>query len=515
MSLVFVFVVGSSLALLLAVMFYALRNLDIAGSRAYVLQIVFVTIWSLGSLFEMLSPTEQAMLLWRNIEQIGVFFLPVACVYFAIDYAGYDKLKKFLPVLTIIPVIAILLIFTDSHTHLMRTGYTVVYNQLFGNALSVQQTFLGVLLVSYNYVLVLLALIILFAFSRQVAKAQRGQVILVLFATALVFILAFFKTAFLEGTRINLPIVTIYLPSGLILFYNLYKNKFFQLSPIAREKVFDVIDVGVIVTHYKGTITDLNHCAQSIMRDNMNIQLPLLGLNVCDFEAQYPDWVQLLKSSANGSLELELQNNETFFIEIRVYPLQTGSGRSIGSVSLLRDVTLLRKQELALRVRAETDFLTSLMNRDSFLKEFNRIIRECESAGKPASVLMMDMDKFKAVNDTYGHDAGDRVLKSIAELLRSTLREGDAIARIGGDEFAAVLPNVDQRGAAEIAERIIQAATEQHIPIDAQTSIPMKLSIGICDCQSTRAMDEMLQNADKAMYIAKDRLEKYHIYSNS
>ena len=74
MSLVFVFVVGSSLALLLAVMFYALRNLDIAGSRAYVLQIVFVTIWSLGSLFEMLSPTEHAMLLWRNIEQIGVFF---------------------------------------------------------------------------------------------------------------------------------------------------------------------------------------------------------------------------------------------------------------------------------------------------------------------------------------------------------------------------------------------------------------------------------------------------------
>jgi hypothetical protein len=131
-----VFVVGCSLALLFTVMFYALRNLDIPGSKAYVLQIVFVTIWAIGSLLEMYSNTEQQMLFWRNFEQIGVFLLPVACVYFAVDYAGYDRLKRFLPYLLIIPVIAILLIFTDSYTHLMRTGYTVTYSNLFGNALS-------------------------------------------------------------------------------------------------------------------------------------------------------------------------------------------------------------------------------------------------------------------------------------------------------------------------------------------------------------------------------------------
>ena len=148
MALLYIFVVGSSLALLFTVLFYALRNLDIPGSKAYALQIVFVTIWSIGSLLEMVSATEQAMLFWRNFEQIGVFLLPVACVYFAIDYAGYDKLKKFLPLLLIIPIAAILLIFTDSYTHLMRTGYTVTYNKLFGNAVSVDQTPLGVMFVA-------------------------------------------------------------------------------------------------------------------------------------------------------------------------------------------------------------------------------------------------------------------------------------------------------------------------------------------------------------------------------
>lgn len=515
MSLVFVFVVGCSLALLITVMFYALRNLDIAGSRAYVLQIIFVTVWSVGALFEMFSVTEESMLLWRNIEQIGVFLLPVACVYFAIDYAGYDRLKKYLLLLTIIPLIAILLIFTDAQTHLMRTGYTIVHNQLFGTALSVHQTPLGVLLVSYNYFLVFLALIILFVFSRQVAKSQRNQVMLVLFATALVFILAFFKTAFLEGTRINLPIVTIYLPGGLILYYNLFRNKFLQLSPIAREKVFDVIDIGVVVTHNKGNVTDFNPAAQTILSDSMNIKDPLLGLNLRAIEPLYPTWMQLLKTCTNGTLELAIPGDETDFIEIRVYPLQSGSGRPIGSVSLLRDVTQLRKQEHALRVRANTDSLTSLMNRDSFLKRFDRIFQEYQAVGKPISVFMMDMDKFKNINDTYGHDAGDRVLKSIAELLRSTLREGDAIARIGGDEFAAVLPNVDRLGAAEIANRIIQTAEDHTIEIDQQTRIRMKLSIGICDCQGASTADEMLQNADKAMYIAKDSVEKYSVYSDN
>ena len=509
MALFYVFIVGSSLALLFTVLFYALRNPDVAGSKAYAFQIVFVTIWSIGSLLEMLSTTEAEMLLWRNFEQIGVFLLPVACVYFAVDYAGYDRLKKYLPALLILPVVAILLIFTDSYTHLMRTSYTVTYNNLFGNALSVKQTLLGVLLVSYNYILVFMALITLFVFSRQVSKSQRGQVLLVLFATGLVFVLAFFKTAFLEGTKINLPIVTIYLPGGLILFYNLYRNKFFQLSPIAREKVFDVIEVGIVVTHSSGNITDMNPCARSILLSCTPITQPLLGMDVREVFPAYPEWVQLMLTCASGTLELEIENEETCYIEIRVFPLQANGGRSIGAVTLLRDITLLRKQEIALRARAETDFLTSLMNRDSFLKEFDRMIEEHGAAGSQVSVLMMDLDKFKLINDTYGHDAGDQVLKSVADVLRTTLRHNDAIARIGGDEFAALLPDVDRQGAAEIADRIIQSAGEQFVLVDAQASVPLKLSIGICDNTEFSSAEDMLRQADKAMYLAKNTPAKH------
>ena len=503
MSLFYVFIVSLSLALLFTVMFYALRNRDIPGSKAYVLQIVCVTIWSIGSLFEMLCQTEQSMLFWRNFEQVGVFLIPVACLYFAIDYAGYDRFKKYIPLLSILPVVAILLIFTDSYTHLMRTSYTVIYNPLFGSALSVKQTLLGMILVAYNYFLVLIALIVLWAFSRKVSRNQRRQVLLVLFATALVFILAFIKTLFFEGTAVNIPVVTMYLPGGLILFYNLYRNKFFKLSPIAREKVFDVIEIGIIVTQDNGNIVDINPFALHIMQFCLNAKTPSPGMEIRELFRAYPEWNSLLDNNLQGTLEIEVQGEDICYVEVRVYPLQSNSGRPIGAVSLLRDVTQLRKQEFALRTRAETDFLTSLMNRDSFLREFDNMVQGTNAAGLPVSVLMMDFDKFKAINDTYGHDAGDRVLVSVAEMLRSTLRQGDAIARIGGDEFAAVLPNVDKQEAALIAERIIQTAGERLIAVDAQTSIPLKLSIGICDNSEINSAREMLKRADKAMYASK------------
>lgn len=503
MELSYIFIVGSSLTLLFIVAISAVINIKVAGSKAFLLQIVFVAIWSIGSLLEMLSTTEQEMLLWRNIEQIGVFLLPVACVYFSVDYARYDRLKKYLPLLLIVPVAAIVLIFTDSSTHIMRSGYTISTSPLFGEALSVHQTVTGVLFVSYNYLLVFISLVILFIFSRQISRGLRRQVILVLVATGLVFVLAFFKTAFLEGTRINLPIVTIYLPSGLIMFYNLYKNEFFRVSPIARDKVFDVVEMGLLVTDVSGTIVDLNPYANRILRDSFGIQKNLSGKRIDEVFREFPEWVELVLPCASGETELQIAEKGLCLIHLRVYPLQSHRGISLGSVTIMRDVTDVRRQEFALKRKAETDSLTGLLNRDSFLKALAEELRNSAKSGTRVSVMMMDLDKFKQVNDTHGHINGDRVLKAVSSVLKSVLRQEDAVARIGGDEFAAILPNTDCKEAAVIADRILAAAGRKAVTLDTQVTIPLKLSIGICDDSARTTADEMLKHADLAMYQAK------------
>lgn len=500
----YIFIVGSSMVFLFVVAVYAIKNIEVAGSKAFLFQIICVSIWSAGSLLEMLAPTEQLMLFWRNIQQIGIFLVPVACIYFAVDYAQYVKLKKYIPLLLIIPILAIILIFTDSTTHLMRTGYIVSYNSFFGKALSVQQTLLGKILVSNNYLLAFCSLVILYIFSRHVAKTLRRQVMLNFWAIGLIFILGFLKSAFLEGTDINIPIVTIYLPSSIILFYNLYRNGVFVVSPVAREKVFDVVEMGIIVTDRAGAIADVNPFALQLLDACFEISDAPNGKTMDSLFPNYPDWIALTRKNATGELELSLLSPCERYIYIRVFPLQSSNGVFLGSVSIMSDVTVVRRQELALKKRAETDNLTGLMNRGAFMSAFSSELEKSAAAGSHVSVLMMDLDKFKWINDTYGHGVGDRVLAEFADLLKCTLRQEDAVARIGGDEFAAMLRNTNREKAAEIANRIIQAANRTQIPLDDQTVIQLKLCIGICENQGAASAEEMLKCADQAMYCAKN-----------
>lgn len=503
MSIAYIFIVGCSLAFLFTVAVIAARNHATAGSKAFLMQIACITIWSVGSLLEMLAPTEQGMLLWRNVQQIGIFLIPVACVYFAVDYAQYVQFKKYIPLLLILPILAILLIFTDSKTHFMRTGYIISYSPLFGKALSVQQTNLGKILVANNYLLAFVSLVILFVFSRQVTKSLRRQVVLNFLAIGLIFVLGFLKSVFLEGTRINIPIVAIYLPSSVILFYNLYKNNVFRVSPIAREKVFDVVEMGIVVTDGIGIIADVNPFAFQLLNTTFGIPETVSGKRIDEVFADFPGWVTQTKLNSVGEIELHLLQPNEHYIQIRVYPLQSGQGAFLGSVSIMSDVTAVRLQEFALKTKAETDGLTGLMNRESFLNVFSGKLQAATPEDAFVSVLMMDLDKFKNINDTYGHNVGDQVIAAFADLLRNTLRQEDAIARFGGDEFVALLPGIAKHEAAEIANRILKSARSENISIEGGVSIPLVVSIGICDNAAHTSQEEILQRADQAMYLAK------------
>ena len=505
MSIAYIFIVGSALVFLFIIATYANQNRTIAGSKAFIAQIICISIWSIGSLLEMLSQTEQGMLFWRNIQQIGIFLLPVACIYFAVEYTQYTKLKRFLPLMSIVPILAVILIFSDSTTHLMRIGYIVSYSPLFGKALSVQQTNLGRIFAAYNYLLVLITMVILYVFSRKVAKTLRRQVILILVATGLVFVLGFIKTAFLEGTSINVPIVIMNLPGSIILFYNLYKNNFFRVSPVAWEKVFDVVEMGIIVTDATGMIADINPFAIQLLRSPFGIEQRIDGMRMDTVFAEYPDWLTQTKQNVVGEVELHLSHPDEYFIHIRIYPLQSSKGVFLGSVSIMSDVTAVRQQEFALKTKAETDSLTGLLNRESFLLEFSVQLQKSALSGVPVSLLMMDLDKFKSINDTYGHNTGDRVLSAYADLLRKVLRNEDIVARLGGDEFVALLPGIAKREAIEIANRILLYAKGKHVPNETGTSIPLVVSIGVCDNAGNATADVILECADQAMYQAKNQ----------
>src|SRR2546430_744104 len=198
------------------------------------------------------------------------------------------------------------------------------------------------------------------------------------------------------------------------------------------------------------------------------------------------------------------------------FPLEFNLGR-LGPqrlvVGSLRDVSDRKAETEALQYRALHDALTGMPNRTFLRERLEEAIRAGEREMKPCGVLLLDLDGFKSVNDTLGHEAGDRVLQQVGQRLRSVLRKADTIARYGGDEFAVVpWGATDVPRAVVIAEKLLQAV-DAPFTIDDQP-VNIKVSIGIAVFpQHADDADALMRRADVAMYAAKRARSGFSVYS--
>ena len=158
-----------------------------------------------------------------------------------------------------------------------------------------------------------------------------------------------------------------------------------------------------------------------------------------------------------------------------------------------------------LRHAVNYDFLTDVLARGAFLKQGQQLLQRSFQSQESAAVLMLDLDHFKRINDSHGHAGGDELLRSFSLMLAQVLREQDLIGRLGGEEFAAVIPRVDHAAALEIAQRINQATRELRV-IHRDERIHATVSIGLVHVRALsphQTLDSLLQLADHALYKAK------------
>lgn len=170
---------------------------------------------------------------------------------------------------------------------------------------------------------------------------------------------------------------------------------------------------------------------------------------------------------------------------------------------ILLDVTERKQFESKLQFLAEHDELTGLLNRRSFMSELDRELKRYRRHRQAASLLVIDLDNLKTVNDTMGHAVGDKVIRATGVALSGRLRESDATARLGGDEFAAVLRGVGRARAVMIAEKLIEAIAEQ-TRLATDDRVTTRASVGVAELSSAFVSPEdVVVAADTAMYEAK------------
>jgi diguanylate cyclase (GGDEF)-like protein/PAS domain S-box-containing protein len=192
------------------------------------------------------------------------------------------------------------------------------------------------------------------------------------------------------------------------------------------------------------------------------------------------------------------KDGSTFTIEWRITPVYYNA-RIRYYIAIQRDVSERERMLRLLREQAEVDELTGLYNR----REANELLRleleRCQRYGTPVSVALLDIDRFKAVNDDHGHAIGDRILQGLAKLLVGRLRSNDRIARWGGEEFLLILPHTTAYCAVEAAEGVRQAIKQAVFASD----ITITASMGVAEYTPGESLDQLLERTDQALYRAK------------
>jgi diguanylate cyclase (GGDEF)-like protein/PAS domain S-box-containing protein len=203
-----------------------------------------------------------------------------------------------------------------------------------------------------------------------------------------------------------------------------------------------------------------------------------------------------------NALLLSRQDME-YEVEGRLSPIHAADGQTKGGVLVLRDVTEARQMQRRLIWQADHDDLTGLLNRRAFEDVLARILHSKRVADHPFSLLFMDLDRFKLVNDIGGHAAGDELLRQLSRLIHMRIRESDTLARLGGDEFAAVLPACPPEVAERIAGQIRDSVAAHHLVWEHQAH-RVGISIGLVHVPPDWAtLDDCLAAADKCCYQAK------------
>jgi len=195
--------------------------------------------------------------------------------------------------------------------------------------------------------------------------------------------------------------------------------------------------------------------------------------------------------------------HESWVLSTKV-PLRDRRGRIVGTMGISRDITDRKQAELRIRYMALHDSLTGLPNRSLLEDLLAHAMALASRNGKRVAVLMLDLDRFKSVNDSFGHHIGDRLLEAVAVRLKNCLRESDIVARLGGDEFVIGLPMVEKHQDIEqVASKVLSALTAS-FEIEGH-GIQIGASIGICEYPSDGENPrDLLQAADTAMYEAKN-----------
>ena len=453
--------------------------------------------WCLAYALQLAAPTVDGAVLWGAVKYVGTTALPPAWFVFALQYTGRGRTgPRLYAALCVEPLIVLGLLAVP------RTRALIRYYPA-GPSSPVPQPRLGAAYwvhFAYTNVLVLAASVLLLTMlirSSRLFWRQTSTLLVAIFLPILGNLLSSvnvppFET--LDPTPLAVSVAAVVLVHGVLRF------RLLDLVPVARTLVLKTLQDAVLVVDALGRVVDLNPAAQKLIGHSAReaVGRPVAAL------LDEPAAASALADPGIYEVVSKL-GGQARHLELTVTPLADLRGSAAGRLLLFRDVSDRARLEQDLRRLAYYDTLTGLPNRTLFNDRLEHELSRARRHGECMAVFFVDLDRFKVINDSLGHELGDKVLTSVALRMQNCLRAEDTLARLGGDEFAVLLPGIGDDGSATIvADRLLASLVVPHHIGGHELTVGASLGVALFPRDGSD-VDRLLRSADTAMYRAKAR----------
>jgi len=493
------------------------------GSLMLSLMLLSMAIWAGFYSTRWMEISLDAKIFWFNLMYIGASPLPTLFLLFVLAFTHNDRwfTKRNLLLLSVQPAASLIIIWTNHYHHLFYLSLKTVHvnNFIIIELIRGPWYFANLL---YSYAILGTALFLLSLGALHSSPLYLNQYRLILIAFILPWagsIYSEYNSSKLSG--LNLTPLTFGL-SGIIFAFAVLRTHFMDLIPIARSHLIENMRDGILVLDSQNRIVDINPAMEDFLEGKAS---DYLGKNAFEVFHSWMEKTDLLLDGTEMRIELKVPKDSSRYLDLRVTPLYDKNQLLNGRLMVFHDITERKQVEKRLRYvndrlqgqlieigllqsklreQAIRDPLTNLFNRRYLEETLDRELARAAREDYPVCILMIDIDHFKRVNDTYGHEAGDLVLKAIADTLSNESRRGDFACRYGGEEFVIVMPNLNKDTAYERAENLRNTLNSLSVPYGFY-NLTATISIGIaCYPMNGQTRETILHAADQAMYAAKE-----------
>lgn len=484
----------------LSIAIYAFTRREETSALPFATLMIACSIHAFGYAFEIYSISTNMVKFWVSFEYIGIALFPFLIIWMTYAQKSVSSVRATIVLLLAFStsMTTFFLIQTNQFHHLYYKSMTIERINEFSRVIFEKGPWYHI-----HSIITLIAFVVLLSHHYEIYKSSnhvyktkaRISLISIIFPI-IAGVLYMFNV--IPNNMDLMPFA--YAPIGLLWLISMLKYGIFELIPVTYKRIFEHIEEGVVVLDKNNIIVNYNNAAYQIFK---NITKLSKGSN---FKGILDQLIFRENRDYEGKIFSISHKQKEKNYQIKNTNLNGKKENHMGKILVINDISEELEANRILKTLATKDSLTGINNRRHFFDLCHNIIQSAKHEGKRISFVLMDIDYFKSVNDSYGHLVGDKILRELTKLCYNSLRDRDIIGRYGGEEFGILLYDTSIQETHHVIERIRMLISNHPFYVDDEESIHLTVSFGVYRPDLTKETDlnVIFKKADIGLYKAKE-----------